>query len=80
MSFFICKYEGQFCDDCYSYDENNPCKNLIEVATVRHGKWIFEPVEFTYEKDIKCSICGTYVEHISNYCPDCGAKMDAKEN
>lgn len=53
----------------------------IDAEEVVHGRWIYEPVEFTYEKDIKCSVCGSYVEHTSNYCPNCGAHMDGgKDN
>ncbi len=53
--------------------DNAPTVDAVEVV---HGRWIYEPVEFAYEKDIKCSVCGSYVEHTSNYCPNCGAKMD----
>ena len=51
------------------------CTSVDSVKVV-HGRWIYEAVEFTYEKDIKCSVCGCYVEQASNYCPNCGAKMD----
>ena len=50
-----------------------------DVVEVIHGRWVYEPVEFTYEKDIKCSVCGEYVNSATNYCPNCGAKMDLKE-
>lgn len=53
--------------------DEQPTVDAVEVV---HGRWIYEPVEFTYEKDIKCSICGSYAEHATNYCPNCGAKMD----
>lgn len=50
----------------------------VDAVEVVHGRWIYEPVEFTYEKDIKCSVCGSYAKHASNYCPNCGAKMDGE--
>ena len=53
--------------------DNAPTVDAVEVV---HGRWIYEPVEFTYEKDIKCSICGRYNECPTIYCPNCGAKMD----
>ena len=56
-----------------TYLSEQPTVDAVEVV---HGRWIYEPVEFTIEKDIKCSICGGYVEHATNYCPNCGAKMD----
>ena len=46
-----------------------------EAVEVIHGRWIYEPVEFTYKKDIKCSVCSRYVDEPENYCPNCGAKM-----
>lgn len=45
-----------------------------DVAPVRHGRWIASHDEFC-----ACSICKypVYVEwNQTNYCPNCGAKMD----
>ena len=50
----------------------------VDAVEVVHGRWLSEPVEFTYEKDIKCSVCGRYVDEPENYCPNCGAKMDGE--
>lgn len=45
-----------------------------DVVVVRHGKWIQESFEF-----FKCSECGYLTDYrLSNFCPDCGAKMDGK--
>ena len=45
-----------------------------DVAPVVHGRW--EP----YRKNLgKCSECGEVVQIRSNYCPDCGAKMDLED-
>ena len=52
----------------------------VDAVEVVHGHWIYEPVEFTYEKDIKCSICGSYVEYATNYCPNCGADMRERKD
>ena len=44
-----------------------------DVVEVRHGKWI-EDHEF-----FKGSECGYLTDYrLSNFCPDCGAKMDGK--
>ena len=50
-----------------------------DVVEVRHGEWGFDGVGFT------CSECGEYALSIktkiqvrSNYCPNCGAKMDGE--
>ena len=48
----------------------------VDAVEVVHGRWVYEPVEFTYEKDIKCSVCSAYVDHATNYCPHCGSKME----
>ena len=45
-----------------------------DVVEVRHGKWIQESFEL-----FKCSECGYLTDYrLSNFCPDCGAKMDGK--
>ena len=49
-----------------------------DVAPVRHGRWISDK----YTR--KCSACGNtywlrFADHW-DYCPSCGAKMDAEED
>ena len=49
-----------------------------DVATVRHGRWIASHDEFC-----ACSIC-KYPVYVgwnqTNYCPNCGARMDGGTN
>ena len=54
-----------------------------EAEPVKHGRWI--PVT-NGRGGFECSICHSYapsyqdgVEWLSLYCPNCGAKMDLKE-
>ena len=55
---------------------------IIDAEPVRHGHW--ETKVYTTESDgwiteyreEVCSECGEEQIGISNYCPDCGAKMD----
>lgn len=55
---------------------------LVEVQEVRHGRWeTFSP----FSKP-RCSICGelcigahAFDYTLTNYCPNCGAKMDEVE-
>lgn len=54
--------------------------SIVDAMEVVHGRWVYEPVEFDWKRDIKCSICGEYVNTTSNYCPNCGAKMDGDGN
>jgi hypothetical protein len=49
----------------------------IDAVEVVHGRWEFDCACEPY-----CSVCGEYAlqlgfeKHASNYCPNCGAKMD----
>lgn len=67
----------------YGMDGVIDAQLTIDAEPVRHGKWI-------YKKDgcINCSECGAdmpykyyygYTDWISNYCPNCGAKMEIPE-
>ena len=51
--------------------------SAADVAPVRHGRWIASHDEFC-----ACSIC-KYPVYVgwnkTNYCPNCGAKMDVEE-
>lgn len=42
-----------------------------DVEEVKHGKWITFSL-----RDPQCSLCHSYNFEQSNYCPNCGAKMD----
>ena len=47
---------------------------IVDVAPVRHGRWIDAR---EYCGDYMCSNCETlYCTNKFNYCPNCGAKMD----
>ena len=48
-----------------------------DVAPVRHGRWI----ECNYGLTFECSECKYPTEYsLTNYCPNCGAKMDGDKN
>lgn len=50
-----------------------------DVAPVRHGRWImFDPKN---AESKECSVCGYLFSrlHPSNYCPNCGARMDKED-
>lgn len=59
---------------------NVPTADVVELI---HGEWIIHRnAEISHERLItnyECSICHTWSRYHSNYCPDCGAKMDLKE-
>lgn len=57
----------------------------LEELNQKHGEWIEEIIPLDWcEDDVdisyKCSECGCNNFGESNYCPNCGAKMDGKEN
>lgn len=78
------------CEDCTSIDcldciIDEAIKNAptIEAKPVVHGRWISKNPH-GYEWVFVCSNCdyidGYPFNDRSNYCPNCGAKMDEKEN
>ena len=51
--------------------------DAIEIFRVRHGRWVDTDSEFA-----QCSLCKYPVYaawNATNYCPNCGAKMDFEE-
>ena len=89
MAYFICEKQGRCCphefydsiEQAISDSEDGvPCDHLIEVDHVRHGRWI-DKGEYAV-----CMECGGRsgtqydgVEPIplmTQFCPNCGAKMD----
>ena len=58
---------------------NGVDKKLRELPSAeRRGRWIYN-ANFA-EPPFKCSACGKSQGRLSNYCPDCGAKMDEVED
>ena len=47
--------------------ENAPAVDAVEVV---HGRWVFW----------NCSECDYETSDLTNYCPNCGAKMDGDGN
>ena len=54
----------------------------VEAGKVQHGHWIKEDYYemLTLYSTLVCSECGKqfFTRNITNYCPDCGAKMDGQ--
>ena len=49
-----------------------------DVAPVRHGRWIKE-IWLSGTHKLICRECGKWGSKRSNYCPNCGAKMDLED-
>lgn len=47
------------------------------VEAVEHGHWEEARRDFTLPTGF-CSVCGSH-QRITNYCPNCGARMDGDE-
>lgn len=82
--------EFEWCHDCKEYDQNAHCchrwtkviRNTVNdlktqgYEPVRHGNWI----DINGDGSLwRCSVCGELQCCESNYCGDCGAKMDVEE-
>ena len=58
-------------DWIYSFVKSAPS---VDAAPVVHGKWI------SNSSLNKCSECRTLWDTKTNFCPNCGARMDGKED
>ena len=62
---------------CIDLFQNFPTVDAVEVV---HGQWIVKHNPITDPKGyfirIVCSQCDLHTGQKSNYCPQCGAKMD----
>lgn len=71
-------------DDFKKAIKNMPENIIVDVAPVRHGRWIGAPI--CGNDNCRCSECGSWHnihanlrgEIMQKYCPNCGAKMDIK--
>ena len=55
----------------------------VDAAPVMHGRWVFEYWKSGYIKRCNCSECGNSPKDAyspPNYCDNCGAKMDGKDD
>lgn len=65
-----------------SFPEYTPS---ADVVPVRHGRWILEREPDGKPYCFHCSVCDDDFHYIgivtaSDYCPNCGAKMDGDKN
>ena len=86
VAYFICEKQGRCCPHEF-YDsieqaitdseDGVPCDHLIEVAEVRHARWL--PQVVLGQKAWDCSECKTLGSPHWKWCPVCGCKMDLEE-
>ena len=58
-------------NDAVSLIGSLPAADVVEV---RHGRWKGE--WFDHKMMLVCSDCGCFADKMTDYCPNCGAKMD----
>lgn len=57
------------------------CLPTIEAEPIKHGKWWLQKIPYKGGHGLtatkyRCSACRLYNNKKTNYCPNCGAKMD----
>ena len=68
--------------DCNTSYADEFARNYIQIPTIelepiRRGKWIEKWFGYGYKE--KCSECGCLAEKRTDYCPNCGARMEVEE-
>ena len=57
--------------------------NATTIDPVKHGRWIEHKWAEEYDEKLisnyECSECESWEREMTNYCPNCGAKMDEVE-
>lgn len=82
---------GEMENDCQKCDSCDMCEFLIETSVLYNagyrkqskGKWVckWKSTFPQYEPSVyACSVCGYERTVLYNYCPNCGAKMQRKED
>lgn len=56
--------------------ERVECLPAADVAPVVHGEWKFDINPYSHRWSYKCTACGGWATDETDYCPNCGAKMD----
>lgn len=62
-------------DEDVAYDALDSVR-AADVEKVRHGEWIMHTNSEGNLNHYECSECHMCQGHISNFCEECGAKMD----
>lgn len=85
---FVCDKNYSCCNHQYwdrvedVEQEAKECGHLIEVAPVRHGRWIkdapYRDEDGYIVYQFYCSECGRYEDEKEPYC-NCGCKMDLED-
>ena len=68
-------YEDGKIIDVHIRDTDDVVKVFVPV---RHGRWIYREFndEYGWSQEYECSECAKYSYFDTDYCPNCGARMD----
>lgn len=68
-----------WCDPCEGYPSVYVKLKKADVSPVVHGRWKYEETLGVVSLNgYECSECGQNNGRATNYCPNCGARMDGK--
>ena len=81
----VAEVNGKLCSViCYADIVNAPTVDAVEVV---HGRWFDwrekfpKTVLLSIERlGVFCSVCEMHADYKTDYCPNCGAKMDGDGN
>ena len=76
----VCTYNETGCGSCNAQTICPFDEPIVDAVPVRHGKWIDRngAIVAPFWERYECSECGARSDN-SNYCPNCGARMDKDE-
>ena len=68
-------------DACPYYHHEPTGEPFCEKDDRRHGEWLeLNDPDATLENYYVCNQCGRMSNYNSNFCPNCGAKMDGERS
>lgn len=78
--FFNSRRNAEIVKRCIEVDDSVPnVATAVDFVEVKHGEWI-KRTFIVFDNEIKegyhCSVCNTTWDTNTNFCPNCGAKMD----
>ena len=68
-------YPQNIADSMYEDIQAMVDAHTVDAVPVMRGEW---KKDSDYPWLLSCSVCGYSIEHGTNYCPNCGAKMEGK--
>ena len=82
---YCAKDNAKTCTACIDNVLRQAADELEKAEERRHGKWTYKPYGTIWfgrgdPPEYVCSVCEDRSDDTSPFCPNCGARMDAKED